>query len=50
MGKQQTLQPAVAQLKENLTKLDAAKAIDETLETTTVFTADSGFNSEDNPS
>ena len=49
VGKQQTLQPAVEPLNQQLDKLNAIKRDDgNTFETTTRFTADSGFNSEDN--
>ncbi|MBB1424808.1 transposase, partial [Pseudoalteromonas sp. SG43-7] len=45
VGEQQTLQPAVKQLKQQLDKLNTDKSTDEQ---TIKFTADSGFNSEAN--
>jgi hypothetical protein len=48
VGEQQTLQPAIEQLNQQLDKLNAAKNDNKKGETTTRFTADSGFNSEDN--
>ncbi len=48
VGEQQTLQPAVEQLKQELVKLDAVKLNITMLKTTTAFTADSGFNSDEN--
>jgi hypothetical protein len=48
VGEQQTLQPAIEQLNQQLDKLNAAKNDDKSLGMTTRFTADSGFNSEDN--
>ena len=45
VGEQQTLQPAVAQLKQQLAKLNTETRADEN---TIKFTADSGFNSEVN--
>jgi hypothetical protein len=48
VGEQQTLQPVIEQLKQQLDKLNAAKNDDKSLGMTTRFTADSGFNSEDN--
>jgi hypothetical protein len=49
VGEQQTLQPAIEQLNQQLDKLNTAKIDnDKTHKTTTRFTADSGFNSEDN--
>ncbi|WP_273050784.1 hypothetical protein [Pseudoalteromonas sp.] len=45
MGEQQTLQPAVTQLKQQLDKLNTDKSADKH---TIKFTADSGFNSEVN--
>ena len=45
VGEQQTLQPAVAQLKQQLDKLNTDKITDGR---TIKFTADSGFNSEAN--
>ncbi|MGV2871505.1 transposase, partial [Colwellia sp. E150_009] len=45
VGEQQTLQPAVAQLKKQLVKLNTKKEVDKH---TIKFTADSGFNSEVN--
>ena len=48
VGEQQTLQPAIEQLNQQLDKLNAAKNDDKSFGMTTRFTADSGFNSEDN--
>jgi hypothetical protein len=48
VGEQQTLQPAVEQLKQQLTALNTVKSPELLPKTTTVFTADSGFNSEEN--
>jgi glucose dehydrogenase len=48
VGEQQTLQPAVEQLKQQLTALNTVKSPELLPKTTTVFTADSGFNSEKN--
>nr|WP_082355715.1 MULTISPECIES: hypothetical protein [Pseudoalteromonas] len=45
MGEQQTLQPAVKQLQQQLAKLNTKKEADNH---TIKFTADSGFNSEVN--
>ena len=48
VGEQQTLQPAVEQLKQQLTTLNSVKSPVLLPTITTVFTADSGFNSEEN--
>ena len=48
VGEQQTLQPAIEQLNQQLDKLNAAKNDDKSFGMTTRFTADRGFNSEDN--
>ena len=49
VGEQQTLQPAIEQLNQQFGKLNATKNNnDKAHEATTKFTADSGFNSEDN--
>jgi hypothetical protein len=48
VGEQQTLQPAVEQLQQQLAKLDVVKPNNTTLAKPTAFTADSGFNSEEN--
>jgi hypothetical protein len=48
VGEQQTLQPAIEQVNQQLDKLNAAKIDNKKGETTTRFTADRGFNSEDN--
>lgn len=48
VGEQQTLQPAVEQLKQQLGKLDSIKPPEQRPKTTSLFTADSGFNSEEN--
>jgi hypothetical protein len=49
VGEQQTLQPAIEQLNQQLDKLsDCKNNDDKTHKTHTRFTADSGFNSEDN--
>jgi hypothetical protein len=49
VGEQQTLQPAIEQLNQQLDKLNATKNNnDKAQEATTKFTADIGFNSEDN--
>ena len=49
VGEQQTLQPAIEQLNQQVDKLNATKNNnDKAQEATTKFTADSGFNSEDN--
>ena len=48
VGEQQTLQPAIEQLNQQLEKLNTVKNDNKSLGMTTRFTADSGFNSEDN--
>lgn len=48
VGEQQTLQPSVEQLKKRLRQLDKGKSDKRSPDSTPIFTADSGFNSEDN--
>jgi len=48
VGEQQTLQPAVEQLKQQLAALDRVTPDERLPKTTPAFTADSGFNSEEN--
>jgi hypothetical protein len=49
VGEQQTLQPAIEQLNQQLDKLNSTTIDnDKALKTTTRFTADRGFNSEHN--
>jgi hypothetical protein len=48
VGEQQTLQPSVEQLKQQLTTLNTMKSPELLPKTTSMFTADSGFNSEEN--
>ncbi|WP_371195832.1 hypothetical protein [Glaciecola sp. SC05] len=48
VGEQQTLQPAVEQLQQQLAKLDTVKPNNTTRTKPTAFTADSGFNSDEN--
>jgi transposase len=48
VGEQQTLQPSVKQLKQQFIKLDIVKSPELRPKTTTMFTADSGFNSDEN--